>query len=161
MRLRRYTPDIVLLLLLFIPPLIMFWGQTVGGKTLIPTENLYQYEPYATDRERVGAPAIPHNGLVSDLILQNYQWKSLIRDNISRHEVPLWNPHQFSGIPFMAAGQQSTLYPLSLIYYILPLTAAYGWFTAVNLWLAGVMMYLFMRGIGVARIGAMVSAITY
>jgi O-antigen/teichoic acid export membrane protein len=151
----------VLLLLLFIPPLIMFWGQTVGGKTLIPTENLYQYEPYATYREDVGAPAIPHNGLVSDLVLQNYQWKSLIRDNISRREVPLWNPHQFSGIPFMAAGQQSTLYPLSLIYYALPLTAAYGWFTAVNLWLAGVMMYLFMRGIGVARIGAMVSAITY
>ena len=161
MRFFRARPDLILILLFVIPPLLMFWNQTVGGKTLIPAENLFQFEPHATYREDAGAPEVPHNALVSDLVLQNYQWKSLIRDNIERREIPLWNPHQFSGIPFMAAGQQSTLYPLSLIYYVLPLPAAYGWFTVVNLWLAGVMMYLFLRGVGGTRAGAAVAAVTY
>ncbi|GAB4529913.1 MAG: hypothetical protein OHK0046_50140 [Anaerolineae bacterium] len=158
---RRIVTEVLIAGLLFLLPLILFWPQTVGGRTLLPTENLYQYEPYATYREVVNAPAVPHNHLLSDLVLQNVQWKSLIRRNIEAGELPLWNPHQFSGIPFMAAGQQSTLYPLSILYYVLPLTAAYGWFTVANLWLAGVFMYLFLRGLGVARIGGVVAGITY
>ncbi len=76
-------------------------------------------------------------------------------------EIPLWNPHQFAGIPFLAAGQQSALYPFSLLYYVLPLPAAYGWFTVVQLWLAGVFMYLFMRGLNIGRFGGTVAGVTY
>lgn len=143
---RKIARDGVIIALLFVLPLILFWPQTMGDRTLLPTENLYQYEPYRTYREVVKAPEIPHNHLLDDLILQNYQWKSFIRQQLAEGEIPLWNPHQFSGVSFMAAGQQSTLYPLSLVYYILPLTVAYGWFTVINLWLAGVFMYLYGRG---------------
>ncbi|MBC8100644.1 MAG: hypothetical protein H7Y11_14485, partial [Armatimonadetes bacterium] len=153
--------DAAIITLLFFLPLTLFWQQTVGGRTLLPTENLYQYEPYSTDRESVGAPLIPHNHLISDLVLQNYQWKSFILAQAAQGEIPLWNPHNFSGAPFMAAGQQSTLYPLSVLYYLLTLSAAYGWFTVLNLWLAGAFMYGFVRALGVNRLGATVSAITY
>lgn len=159
--LRRATPDILIVTLLFVLPLIFFLPQTLGGRTLIPTENLFQYEPYASASEAVNAPARPHNHLVSDLVLQNYQWKAFIRQQIADGEVPLWNPHQLGGIPFLAAGQASTLYPLSVIYYVMPLWLAYGWFTVVNLWLAGVFMYLFARGLGIGRAGAMLSGIIY
>ncbi|HRL14762.1 MAG TPA: hypothetical protein PKX07_22965, partial [Aggregatilineales bacterium] len=152
--------DLAVIGLLFLLPLLLFWPQTVGGQTLLPTENLYQFEPYATYREVVRAPAIPHNDLLSDLVLQNFQWKVFIREQLAVGEIPLWNPHQFSGTPFMAAGQQSTLYPLSLIYYVLPLTAAYGWFTVVNLWLAGVFMYAFARGLGAGGFGGAIGAVT-
>ena len=158
---RRRNPDIGIVLLLFVLPLIMFWQQTIGGKTLIPAENLYQYQPYYAYREQVGAPAVPHNALVSDLVLQNFQFKTFIRASFAQGEVPLWNPYQFSGIPFFAAGQQSTLYPFSLIYYVLPLPNAYGWFMVSQLWLAGVFMLLFMRGLGIGRSGALVAAVTY
>ena len=157
---RRRLPDILILALLFALPLVMFWQQTLGGRTLLPTENLYQFEPFATYREVVRAPE-PHNALVSDLILENYQWKTFIRQSIARGEIPLWNPHQFAGIPFLAAGQQSTLYPFSILYYVMPLTAAYGWFTVVQLWLAGAFMYAFTRGLGLQRTGAVVSGIVY
>jgi len=158
--LRRRAPDLLLIALLFALPLVMFWGQTVGGKTLLPTENLFQFEPFATYSEVAKAPA-PHNKLVSDLILENFQWKTFIRQNIAAGEIPLWNPHQFSGIPFLAAGQQSTLYPFSILYYLLPLPTAYGWFTVVQLWLAGAFMYLFVRGLNVGRFGALLAGITY
>ncbi len=158
---RRYTPDFALIVLLFVLPLILFWQQTIGGRTLLPTENLYQYEPFATYREVVKAPDVPYNALLSDLVLENFQWKSFIRESISNADVPLWNPHQFSGIPFLAAGQQSTLYPFSVLYYVLPLPAAYGWFTVVQLWLAGAFMYLFMRGVSVKRFGSLLAGVVY
>ncbi|MDX2161694.1 MAG: oligosaccharide flippase family protein [bacterium] len=153
--------DLLIAALLFALPLVLFAPQTIGGRTLIPAENLYQFQPYAADREALGVPAVPHNHLVSDLVLQNVQWKSFTRAELSRGELPLWNPHQFSGIAFFAAGQQSTLYPFSVLYYVLPLSAAYGWFTVVQLWLAGLFMYAFMRGIGVGRFGGAAAGVTY
>lgn len=153
--------DALIIALMFFLPLLTFWSQTVGGKTLIPAENLYQFEPYATAREAVGAPLVQQNHLVLDLALQNYQWKSFIRESIAEGEVPLWNPHQFSGIAFFAAGQQSTLYPFNVLYYVLPLWLAYGWFTVIQLWLAGVFMYAFTRGLGVSQFGAAFAGITY
>ncbi len=158
---RRHTPDFAVITLLFVLPLILFWQQTIGGRTLLPTENLYQYEPFATYREVVKAPDVPYNALLSDLVLENFQWKSFIRESISNRDVPLWNPHQFSGIPFLAAGQQSTLYPFSVLYYVLPLPAAYGWFTVVQLWLAGAFMYVFLRGINVGRFGSTLAGVVY
>ncbi len=153
--------DLLIIGLLLALPLLLFSSQTLGGRTLIPAENLYQYQPYAADRDALGVPAVPHNHLVSDLVLQNFQWKSFIRTQIGAGEFPLWNPHQFSGIAFFAAGQQSTLYPLSILYYVLPLAAAYGWFTVISLWMAGVFMFAFTRGIGIGRTGGAVAGITY
>jgi O-antigen/teichoic acid export membrane protein len=158
---RRHLPDLATAALLFVLPLLLFWPQTLGGRTLLPAENLYQFEPYASYRAQAGAPEIPHNALLSDLILQNFQWKTFIRASFAAGEMPLWNPHQFSGIPFFAAGQQSTLYPLSLIYYVLPLPAAYGWFTVVQLWLAGLFMMALVRGIGLRRTAGAGAGIIY
>lgn len=151
--------------LLFALPLIAFWPQTVGGRTLLPAENLYQYEPYASYRGATGAdsppPEIPHNHLVSDLVLQNMQWKAFILESFGQGEFPLWNPHQLGGVPFLAAGQQSTLYPFSLITYTLPLASAYGWFSVVQLWLGGLAMWALLRGLGAGRAGALLAGVTY
>ncbi len=158
---RRLLPDSLMIAFLLLLPLLMFHQQTLGDRTLLPTENLYQYLPHSAYRDVVNAPEVPHNHLLSDMVLQNYQWKWFIREQLSQGEIPLWNPHQFSGIPFMAAGQQSALYPLSAIYYTLPLTSAYGWFIVINLWLAGVFMAGFMRGLGINRAGATLSGVVY
>ena len=158
---RRVAPDLTLLLILFIAPLVMFHQQTLGGRTLLPSENLFQHLPYSAYRDVTRAPASPHNHLLSDMVLQNLQWKSFIRSQIAQGEIPLWNPHLFGGVPFFAAGQHSALYPLSIIYYVLPLSAAYGWYIVANLWLAGAFMAGFLRALGVNRAGAGLAGIVY
>jgi O-antigen/teichoic acid export membrane protein len=158
---RRFAPDALIIVALFLLPLIFFAQQTLGGRTLLPAENLYQYPPYSDYAEVVGAPLVPHNHLLSDLVLQNMQWKSFTRDQLAQGEIPLWNPHQFSGIPFLAAGQHSALYPVSALYYALDLPAAYGWYTVVNLWLAGAFMYMFVRGLGMARSAGALAGVVY
>jgi O-antigen/teichoic acid export membrane protein len=161
--LRQRGSELAVLALLFLLPLIAFWPQTVGGRTLLPAENLYQYIPYRADFPLDGSapPLVPHNHLLSDLVLQNYQWKSFILESLSEGEIPLWNPHQLAGVPFLAAGQQSTLYPFSILYYVMPLPAAYGWFTVVQLWIAGAGMFALARGLGASRTGGAIAGITY
>ncbi|MBN2306082.1 MAG: oligosaccharide flippase family protein [Anaerolineae bacterium] len=158
---RKYFPDFLIVAGLFVLPLLFFAPVTLGGSTLIPADNLYQYEPWLSARESVGVPEIPHNALLSDLVLENYQWKTFLRDRLSAGTIPLWQNEQFGGAPFLAAGQHSALYPFSVIYYVLPLPRAYGWFTVSQLWLAGALMYLFARGLGLRRIGGTVAGIAY
>lgn len=158
---RKYGPDLLIIALLFVLPLVFFAPVTLGGQTLLPADNLYQWEPFRTYQEVVSAPAVPHNALLSDLILENYVWKDFIRQSISAGELPLWNPHLFAGVPFFAAGQSSALYPLSFLHYILPLKSSYGWVAVLQLWIAGLGMYAFARGLGQRRIGAVIAAISW
>ncbi|RME83434.1 MAG: hypothetical protein D6775_08080 [Caldilineae bacterium] len=152
--------DLLALLLLLLLPLLWFGPVVFGDKTLLPADNIYQYEPWLSYADEQGVD-IPHNALLSDLVLENYPWKQLIRRAISTRQFPLWNPYIFTGTPFLAAGQHSALYPLSLVYYVLPLDRAYGVFTWLTLALAGMNLYIFARVLRVGRAGALLAAVAY
>ena len=158
--LTRYRKDFLALVILLILPLALYWDVTVGGKTMLPADNLFQWEPWATYADQFDA-TVPHNSLLSDLILQNYPWKQFVRESIANREIPLWSPELFAGAPFLAKGQASVLYPFSILFYILPLSAAYGWFTLSQLWLAGVSMFVFSRILKLRPNAALIAGIVY
>ena len=161
---RKWLRDLGALFVLLVLPLILFWPVTVGHKTLIPADNLYQWEPYRSFASLAGQHGVtlpPHNELLSDLVLENLVWKRFIVQSLRAGEVPLWNPYLFAGVPFLAAGQHSALYPLSALFYVLPLTRAYGLFTVLQLWMAGALMYLFGRVLRMGRFPALIAGITY
>jgi len=161
LRSRNWVLDLGALFVLLVLPLILFWPVTVGPKTLIPADNLYQWEPYRTFAADQGVCLPPHNELLSDLSLENLVWKRFTVQSLRAHEVPLWNPYLFAGVPFLAAGQHSAFYPFSALFYVLPLTRAYGLFTVLQLWLAGAFMYLFARVLRMGRFPALIAGITY
>ena len=152
--------DLLAGLILLILPLLLFWPVTLGSLTLLPIDNLFAFEPWAAYREQYDI-GLPQNQLLSDLILENYVWKKFIRESIAAGQIPLWNPYILSGQPFLANGQHSALYPFSLLFYIMPLSKAYGWFIVSQLWLAGLAMYVFVRTLRANRLGALVAGITY
>jgi O-antigen/teichoic acid export membrane protein len=161
----RYSRDLIVVLVLLILPLALFWETTIGGKTLIPADNVYQWEPWASYAGQMGV-GVPHNELLSDLVLENYAWKRFILQSFRQpggltNRLPLWNPYLWSGAPFLADGQHSAMYPLSAIFYLLPLLRAYGWFTALQFWLAGVSMYVLARTLGTNRVGGLLAGIVY
>jgi len=49
----------------------------VGQQDATPADNLFTFEPWKSYAAELGV-GVPHNPLVSDLILENYGWKSLI-----------------------------------------------------------------------------------
>jgi len=158
--LRRIRLELVALAFLCILPCLFFWQVLFAGRTLLPADNLFAFEPWLSFAAEFGA-TVPHNELLSDLILENYAWKRFILESIQNRQLPLWNPYLFAGVPFLAAGQHSAMYPLSLIFYVIPLAYAYGLFTALHFVLAAWGAYLLARVLGANRFGSVVAGITY
>jgi hypothetical protein len=153
--------DLGAILLLLGLPLCLFGTVTLGSKTLLPVDNLYQWEPYRSFAGQQGVLVPPHNALLGDLVLQNLAWKRMVVQSLQAGELPLWNPYLFTGIPFLAAGQHSALYPFSVLFYVLPLTRAYGLFMVLQLWLAGAFMYLFVRVLRQGRFPALITLMPF
>jgi hypothetical protein len=145
---------------LFSLTVLFFWLVIFGGRTLLPADNLFTFEPWRSFADQFSI-SVPHNELLSDLILENYVWKRFIVQSIEARQIPLWNPYIFAGLPFLAAGQHSALYPFSVLFYVLPIAHAYGYFTVLQLFLAGLFAFIYARVIGLGRLGAAVTAITY
>lgn len=156
----RYRWDILILAAFWLLPMLLFGDVTLGGRTMLPADNLFQWEPWRPYAAQFGVET-PQNSLLSDLILQNYAWKQFIRESLAQGELPLWNPLLFAGQPFLANGQHSAYYPFSLLFLLLPLSTAYGWFTVSQLWLAGVSAYLFGRLLGLRPSSAALTGLIY
>jgi len=80
---------------------------------------------------------------------------------ISQGEIPLWNSHIFAGTPHLAAIQTGALYPPNWLYAILPPGAAMNAVVISTYQIAIVGSYLFGRRIGMVRIAALVTAVTF
>jgi hypothetical protein len=64
------------------------------------------------------------------------------RDSFWRGAIPLWNPLDNCGIPFLAQWNMAALYPPALLYLLLPLIPGLNLFALGHLLFAGLGMYL-------------------
>ncbi len=88
-------------------------------------------------------------------------------------EVPLWNPYNMAGLPFLAQWNTLAVYPLSLIYILLPLPWSLNLFNLLHLYLGGLGMFCLARrwvgdgraacvaGVGYAFGGLLVSSLMW
>ena len=90
-------------------------------------------------------PHPPFNPLLFDGIAQFYPWRLFAARTWATGFVPLWNPYQFCGTPFLANDQSATLYPLNLVFLLLPVARAFGVSAVLHLFLTGAFLYWFLR----------------
>jgi hypothetical protein len=154
-----WESDLPFLAAFLILALIFFFPVTLGGKTMLPADNAFSWEPWKTYSAQVGV-GLPHNDLLGDLYLENYAWKRFIVQSLRQGQMPLWNPYIVAGVPFLAAGQHSALYPLSVLFYVLPIPAAYGWYAAIHMFLMQVFAYFLARALRVGRWGSALTGVT-
>jgi hypothetical protein len=64
---------------------------------------------------------------------------------VRQGHLPLWNPYQYLGSPFLSNPQTAVFYPLTLLFYVLPIPIAYSWSLVLHLFVAGSAFYLFAR----------------
>ena len=83
------------------------------------------------------------------------------RDSFWNGEIPFWNPLNSAGLPFLAQWNTLTLYPLSLIYLLLPEPWGLGGFVLAHFWLAGMTMYHAAHHWSGNRLAACVAGLTY
>jgi len=68
-----------------------------------------------------------------------------LKESFWRGEIPLWNPLNNCGLPFMAQWNTMVWYPPSLIYVLLPLPWSLGVFCLLHLYAGGLGMFFLAR----------------
>ena len=83
--------------------------------------------------------------IIRDFGMFSYPVAYFHRQCFWRGELPLWNPFNNCGLPFLAQWNTLALYPLSLIYLLLPLTWSLSFFCLAHLFWGGLGMYFLAR----------------
>ena len=77
---------------------------------------------------------------------------------IRQGNLPLWNPHIFSGMPFSSGFQSALFYPPNALFLLLPMAKAVNWSIALHLILCGALMLGWLRHRGLHPAAALVGA---
>jgi len=84
-----------------------------------------------------------------------------VRESFWQGELPLWNPYSNCGLPFLAQWNTLVLYPLSLIYVLLPLPWSLNFFCLLHLFIAGAGMYRLARQWSGSELGAAIAGAAF
>ena len=86
-----------------------------------------------------------------------YLWVDMVKSLT----IPLWNPHNYSGIPLLATLQLGVFYPPHIFYLFLPFNIVWNWMIILHFALAGIGMFYLMRQLKASKQGALVSGLIF
>ena len=151
-------------ILLFVAITVIFFFKffLLGQIPLAADSLISQYNPWK-EYSYLGyvAGTYPSKLQYGDVIHQLYPWKTFAIDMLKSGQIPLWNPYNFSGHPFLADIQSAVFQPLNLLYLILSQPNAWAISIILQPLLALIGTYLYTRKIGLGKKGAVFSAISY
>lgn len=154
---------ILLVLGLFVFITLLFFNPILKGHIPFPGDLLIgEYAPYNSYSYHEYAPgAYPNKAQNFDVIRLIYPAKFFSIETIKQGQIPLWNPHIFSGNPHIASLQSGTFYPLNVAFLILPFLIAWALYIIIQPILAAFFSYLFLREIKLSQNASIFGAITF
>ena len=96
-----------------------------------------------------------------DYGLFSYPLAYFARDSFWHGQIPLWNPLNNCGVPFLAQWNTAVCYPLSIIFLVFPLPQSLNYFGLGHLILAGVGMYWLVYHWTQNRLAASVAGLVF
>ncbi|MBR4748242.1 MAG: hypothetical protein IK083_01540 [Abditibacteriota bacterium] len=148
---------LVLILILFaVIDCAFLYRPLFCGKTPVPGDYLRQMRPWSDNGER-----LQWNVLMADGVLQFYNWRHFYADCVKKGEMPLYNPYELSGTPFVGTGQSAVYYPLHLLLVPLGPDRGLGILLLLHLYAAQVFTLLLLIKYGSGRMAAALGALAY
>ncbi len=159
-RLLRLLPALFPALALLAPPCLLLWPVVAHRELFLPADLLRDVAPWRTTNP---ASLVPWNPLMWDGIAEFYPWRLFAAQTLRSGILPLWNPHQFCGTPFVANSQSAVFYPLNLLFCLLPVSQAFGVSVLLHLFLTGGFAYRFLRSpaLGLGRAASLLGAVAW
>lgn len=152
---RKVLPIIFFALITF----LLFWKFFIQG--LLPFPGNYMlawFEPWKTDNYIDGTISIVHKPIAEDLFRQGSPFKALTMDYFKSGQLPLWNPYNGGGMPFLANLNMGYLHPTNLLFLFFPYGVSWAMGIVLEFFLIGLFTYLYARKIGLRIISAFFSA---
>jgi hypothetical protein len=92
--------------------------------------------------------------LTNDVGFQWIPFKEFQARSLSQNYFPLWTPHTFAGMPYLAFSHAGVLYPLGWILALSDYARAVNWFFPLHLWIAACGLYFLFRRLDISRLSA-------
>jgi hypothetical protein len=92
---------------------------------------------------------------------QFYPWRLLLQRGLRRGELPLWNPYQYCGYPFVGNGQSAIFYPPNWLLLVVDAKYFLGLSLALHWFLAGALTFFLARALGLRPAGAVLAGLLY
>jgi hypothetical protein len=109
-----------------------------------------------------GVPALlGHAVLPGDDLTQNLPLRVLAGRELRAGQLPLFDPYLWSGAPLLGGWNAGAAYPLTLLFAILPATAAWSLNLIITWAVAGLGMFFFLRALRLAAGPAVLGAISF
>ena len=138
--------------------LVFFLTPILRREVLSPADLLLKSAPW---RQAAPPDFEPANALLSDYVYQMRPWRAFTVSSLKAGRIPLWDPHNYAGAPFLGNGQSAVLYPLNMLFLILPDATAALLGAMARLFIAGLFAYLFGRVIGLSVLGATITSLGF
>ena len=88
-------------------------------------------------------------------------WTALASEGIQKGLFYLWNPYLANGEPLLANIQVAVLYPLKLVFYLLPFSWASKIYILEHFFLAGSFLYLLLRHYRLGRLAGFIGSFIF
>lgn len=157
---RHLNRDLAPLLFLAALSVGFLWRCNLTGKAMLPADLLLVMEPWRhyshqfPEFERVSNPIL-------DAVQQFYPWRKFAGQHLRQGEIPLWNPHELSGNPFVGNNQSAVFYPETWLHALMPTERALGWATSLYFFISGALMYWFLRVLRLRRAACLIGAVAF
>ncbi|MGH7246092.1 MAG: YfhO family protein [Candidatus Levyibacteriota bacterium] len=143
--------------------LLLFWKFFLRGQIPFPGDFLVAwYEPWKTNSITAnGSITIAHKPIADDVFRQLYPYKTFIAQSIKNLQLPLWNPYNGAGMPFLASMHVGVLTPFNILFAILSPPIAWGLYISIQPFLILLFTYLFCRKIGFQKTTSIFTSIAF
>jgi len=137
----------------------VFFHETIfRGFSLVPTDVLNQLvAPYNAGVQDVRV----RNHYTFDILRADFPYAMFWHDDARRGEIPLWNPLILGGFPYLADSQYGVVSPFKILYLFLSSERGFSLGIVLQIWLAGVLMFAFLRELGRSGPAAFIGSIGY
>jgi hypothetical protein len=123
---------------------VLYGPSLVGYRVLLPLDLLQMENAYLPCPPQADKFA-PQNRVFTDEIMVHEPWRRLAVSEVRQGRLPLWNPHNYCGSPFLAANQSALFSPFRLLDYLFPGTLVIAWTQLLKSAVAATGLYLFLR----------------
>ena len=150
------------LLLMVLISLFFFWP-IFKGYIPFPGELLVgEYVPYNSNTYFGIAPSgVPNKGQGFDVLRMIFPWKEYAIDSLKDWQIPLWNPYNFSGTPFLANFQNGFFYPLNLFFLLFSELDGWVLYIIAQPILSSFFTYFFLRELKLSKISSVFGGLVF
>lgn len=153
---RRISIDKAMAGLMFLLAFAFMSPGLPPARVAAPMEFILPLHPWQRYYPEVSSPFIG-----GDLLYFLLPWRHWAQDEFLAGRFPLWASGPVGGMPLHASMQPAVLYPLHLLWVLMPVGAGFGIIMVLKLWLAGLGMWLFLRALNLHPAACALSALSY